>query len=387
MTERDPIAADSRTLVFGRRHARRSERFCDGRLEISSPRGTSAVDSLLLSALSQRIEGRVLSIRSREGVVALGAASLFPEADVVHFDLDAFERHRAIAAAVRNGVERVSWYIGADLPPGPFDWVLLAAPGSGDAALAGDLVRQSFVRLTDRGKIVVATDARRDRWVHARIRDVFGDVTIHVKSRAGIVYVARKPPGRSTRTRNTARECTGRLFDRVISLVSRPGVFGHGKVDDGALSLADVAGVKDDARSVDLGCGSGAIGVAAALAAPNGTALLVDSNARAVACARENLARNGAANGAATLAYDLSAVRGGSVDLVFANPPYFGDFRIAERFTRDAARVLAPGGEYYLVTKSVERPEAICRESFAELERFSRRGYTVFRCTAPRSSG
>ena len=41
----------------------------------------------------------------------------------------------------------------------------------------------------------------------------------------------------------------------------------------------------------------------------------------------------------------------GSWDLVLANPPYYGDFTIAERFVESARLALAPGGTLLIVTK------------------------------------
>ena len=106
--------------------------------------------------------------------------------------------------------------------------------------------------------------------------------------------------------------------------------------------------------------------------------------ARAVCVARENIRRTGRRNALVALAYDLEAVRSGSFDLVLANPPYYGEWRILRAFTRAAARVLVPGGSYALVTKAPDRATEICREYFRRVETREKRGYTVLRCTGAR---
>jgi 16S rRNA G1207 methylase RsmC len=380
------VSADDATTPEARivlaTEARRCERFLDGRLEVRSPHGVQTVDALLLSALDQRPGGRILVVRSRQGLVGLAIARLFPEAEVHAFDLDSFERHRAVTTARLNDLRCVRFLLRADLPRSVYDWIFLPALRSGDARLSGELVRQTFHALKDRGKLLAATDNQRDRWLHDRIRDVFGDATIHRRSKAGTIYVARRRPGREPRERDFRRTFTGRLFGHTIELESRPGVFSHGRVDDGTLSLADVATLEPDSRVLDLGCGSGALGTAAALTARRGYAVLVDSHARAVEAARATLARNGASrNSLVILGHDLSSLSVGSVDVVLANPPYFGDYRILEHFTRESRRILAPEGVYYCVTKTPDRAEEIVRRHFEHCERTMRRSYAVLRCS------
>jgi 16S rRNA (guanine1207-N2)-methyltransferase len=170
------------------------------------------------------------------------------------------------------------------------------------------------------------------------------------------------------------------ILGHEIELETRPGVFSHGRLDEGTLALSEVAEPPQSVRLLDLGCGSGALGIAVALAIPGARSVLVDSSPRAVQLARKNAHRNGVGDRTAVLlGYDLSAVREGAIDLVLANPPYFGDFRIAEMFSQEAWRVLAQGGELLLVTKAPERPAETIQELFGNHEAIPRRGYTVIR--------
>lgn len=118
-------------------------------------------------------------------------------------------------------------------------------------------------------------------------------------------------------------------------------------------------------RVLDLGCGSGAGGIAAVLAAREHAPRLVltDINARALAFASANAAQAGCTD--VHLAQgDLFAPVDGLFDLVVANPPYLNDAserayrhgggRFGEalsiRIVREGLERLAPGGRLVLYT-------------------------------------
>lgn len=76
-------------------------------------------------------------------------------------------------------------------------------------------------------------------------------------------------------------------------------------------------------RILDLCCGCGALGIAAALEFPEASLTLVDVDPAALACARVNVARFGLETRAEIRASDLFEALGGRrYDLVIANPPY-----------------------------------------------------------------
>jgi release factor glutamine methyltransferase len=87
------------------------------------------------------------------------------------------------------------------------------------------------------------------------------------------------------------------------------------------IALAALAGRRAPAV-LDLGAGSGAIGLALACERPDASVDLVDASPAALAIAERNRARLGLGN-ARLLAGDwFAAVRGRRYDLVAANPPY-----------------------------------------------------------------
>jgi ribosomal protein L3 glutamine methyltransferase len=76
-------------------------------------------------------------------------------------------------------------------------------------------------------------------------------------------------------------------------------------------------------RILDLCCGSGCIGIAAALAFPNASVDLVDLDPRAIDLARRNVSLHGLDQRASVTQSDLFAqLPPGRWDLILSNPPY-----------------------------------------------------------------
>jgi 16S rRNA (guanine1207-N2)-methyltransferase len=125
---------------------------------------------------------------------------------------------------------------------------------------------------------------------------------------------------------------------------------------------------------LDLGCGCGVIGLVAAREGADWVDM-VDANLLAVACARENVARQGLTN-TRTLAGDVvDAVRGERYDVVVTNPPFHvgdaADVTVAHAFIEGAGAVLRPGGRFYLVANRPLLYEPILRARFAAVERIA----------------
>jgi methylase of polypeptide subunit release factors len=139
------------------------------------------------------------------------------------------------------------------------------------------------------------------------------------------------------------------------------------------------------ARLVDLGCGSGAGGLAALRLAPAGASLLLtDINPRALRFAAANAALDGAEH-VGFASGDLYEPVEGDLDLVVANPPYLNDpgertYRhgggrwgeaLSVRIVREGLERLAPGGRLVLYTGAamVDGEDPLLRQLRAVLDR------------------
>jgi len=144
-----------------------------------------------------------------------------------------------------------------------------------------------------------------------------------------------------------------------IVLVAHGGAFAGAKLDIGTRVLLEVLEtVQPPAPTVvDLGCGTGALAVAYALARPESRVIATDRSAAAVASARATMVANGV-HDRVTVTHDDagSEIPDRSADLVLLNPPFHLGASIhtgaATRLFEAAARLLRSGGELLTVYNS-----------------------------------
>jgi 16S rRNA (guanine1207-N2)-methyltransferase len=120
-------------------------------------------------------------------------------------------------------------------------------------------------------------------------------------------------------------DAEGRSLDFVLE--TAPGVFSAKKLDAGSALLLEalpgLAGGRAPRQIVDLGCGTGVLGIAAARLWPEARVLLVEADARAVRCARANIARLGLEERCRVEWWDArEAPLESRLDLALSNPPF-----------------------------------------------------------------
>ena len=148
-------------------------------------------------------------------------------------------------------------------------------------------------------------------------------------------------------------------------IVSLPGVFNHGKLDDGtALLLDNLPNLSKAKTLLDFGCGAGIIATFACKHYPKIKALAVDVSALATYASAQTFAAN-EVNGQAQLSDGLSTVEQ-SFDVILSNPPFHTglktDYSITEQFFKTAKQHLHRSGELTLVANSfLDYPEQLSK--------------------------
>lgn len=179
-----------------------------------------------------------------------------------------------------------------------------------------------------------------------------------------------------------------------MMFTSYPGCFCHRRLDEGGLALAEVVsrdlsasggGASGKLSLLDMGCGSGLVGLLVAGAVPGIELTMIDSHTRAVEAAKTNAAAFGI-DAKVVLADDginaLGAAAEGSFDVFAGNPPYYSDYRIAEVFLDTAKRALKKGGVCYSVVKNAAGLKPVQERYFKHVEVIPRRGYSVLKSIA-----
>ena len=139
-----------------------------------------------------------------------------------------------------------------------------------------------------------------------------------------------------------------------LTLASHPGVFGHGKFDEGTgLLIEQLETALPRGQVLDMGCGDGIL--AAWMAQQGRDVTAVDVSAFAVEATRRSLAANGL-QGEALESDVYSALAGRRFDAIVSNPPFHQersiDYGPAARLIQEAPQHLTPGGQLILVANA-----------------------------------
>ncbi len=258
-------------------------------------------------------------------------------------------------------------------------WQMTRGDGTAELHLylLEQLTREGGVR-----DLVIAADELNETFLE-RFRKTCSGVTLRREGAVSLLMgKVTKPLAADKVPNHTATfEVSLRGHD-PIELETRPGCFCHRRADMGGLALTEVVAehvaFESGDRVMDMGCGCGMDGILLATAFADKKLHIdyQDSNACACESTLANLRRYPhsanllfSANGEGTAA---------SYDLFLANPPYFGDWRIAEFFIETAARLLKRGGLIAFVSKREAKPQELLEKAgFTLLDTFSRRGYTI----------
>lgn len=324
-------------------------------------------EQLVIEHLPDETFRSVLCTTLGRAQLAEDCAEWYPAARVQCHFLDIYQADAA-RLAIAPWPRNLSLVCEADFPAGPFDLVALPFDSKGVAELTRDLLQEGHESLTIGGTLICAVDHPDEQWLHGEMRKLFAKVTRRPVEQ-GVIYLAKKTAPLKKRKNFTA-EFAMRDGERLLKLVSRPGVFAHRRPDSGARALLKAVAAKPTDHVFEIGCGSGAVALAIAARVPEGRVYAVDSNARAVECTRRGAELNGLTNVRTALTADAKCDVPGSFDLVVANPPYYSHYRISEVFVQGAIAALKPEGSLQMVTKSTgwyeERLALSFREVFVE---------------------
>ncbi len=155
-------------------------------------------------------------------------------------------------------------------------------------------------------------------------------IVVTNRARARVVRFKKDGgPGPARETTPSIEACVEALdgTPHSLALETGPGVFSAKKLDTGSElllgALAGFVGHKPPKRVVDLGCGTGVLGLAAATLYPDVECLLADADARAVACARANVEALGLGERVRVEWWDArEKPLGDRYDLALVNPPF-----------------------------------------------------------------
>ncbi|MFD7388419.1 methyltransferase [Streptomyces sp. NPDC059852] len=321
-------------------------------------RAWDASDEYLLAHLAEQdvpLSGTVVAVGDRWGALVTALAAHRPTQ--ITDSWLAQEATRANLA--RHGVEpgTVRLLTTQDPPPERVDVLLVRVPKS-LALLEDQLLR--LAPSVHEGTVVVGAGMVRE--IHTSTLELFERIlgptrTSLARRKARLIFctpepAAERPVNPWPRT-YTLPDGVGAASGSTV--VNHAGVFCADRLDIGTrFFLAHLPGGRGPRRVVDLGCGNGVVGTAAALANPEAEVLFVDESFQAVASAEATFKANGVPGHAEFRVGDgMAGVPDGSVDLVLNNPPFHSHQATTDatawRMFTGARRALRPGGELWVV--------------------------------------
>lgn len=165
----------------------------------------------------------------------------------------------------------------------------------------------------------------------------------------------------------------GRLFE----FVTASGVFSRTRIDPGTRLLVESMILPTRGLVLDLGCGYGPVGIAAAAFNPSLHVVMTDVNERAVWLAKENVQRNVVENVEVRQGFLYEPVEDMKFEVILSNPPITAGMKTVLPLIKQAPQHLAEGGTLQIVVRSKvsgKRLVKVMGEAFGNVDVLARKG-------------
>jgi 16S rRNA G1207 methylase RsmC len=158
-------------------------------------------------------------------------------------------------------------------------------------------------------------------------------------------------------------------------------VFSKERVDLGTRLLVENMALPEKGCLLDIGCGYGVVGIAAAVFNPGLHVSMVDVNIRAVRLARRNMELNHVWNVEVLHGSSYEPVGNAMFECVVSNPPVSAGMKIVEAIITEAPQHIIDKGTLQIVVRSKiggKRLQSIFESAFGNVDVLARgSGYRV----------
>jgi 16S rRNA (guanine1207-N2)-methyltransferase len=172
-----------------------------------------------------------------------------------------------------------------------------------------------------------------------------------------------------------------------FEFMTASGVFSKKRVDLGTRLLIESMIVPEEGCVLDVGCGYGAVGIAAATFNPDLRVIMVDVNERAVWLARKNIEINGVNNAEVRRGHLYEPVKGLTFNGVLSNPPVSAGMQTVKAIVTEAPRQMTTKALFQMVVRSKiarKRLPMVFEETFRNVTVLARKsGYRVLVAEKP----
>jgi 16S rRNA (guanine1207-N2)-methyltransferase len=142
------------------------------------------------------------------------------------------------------------------------------------------------------------------------------------------------------------------LRGRPFEFLTASSVFSKKRVDIGTRLLIEAMVLPATGCVLDVGCGYGAVGIAAAAFSPRVRVIMTDVNTRAVRLAKQNIERNKVTNAEVRCGYLYEPVAELTFTCVLSNPPVSAGMETVKAIIAQAPKVMSSRATFQMVVKS-----------------------------------
>jgi len=128
-------------------------------------------------------------------------------------------------------------------------------------------------------------------------------------------------------------------------------LFSPDQIDRGTLAMLSVVEFDAKDKILDLGCGYGVVGIAAAKMIGSQNVVMSDVLEKAVNLSRKNALLNEVGDIKIILSNGFSNIQDKDFSIILSNPPYHSDFSVPKHFIEKGFNRLKLGGKMFMVTK------------------------------------
>jgi 16S rRNA (guanine1207-N2)-methyltransferase len=162
-----------------------------------------------------------------------------------------------------------------------------------------------------------------------------------------------------------------------FEFLTASGIFSNSRIDLGTRLLIESMALPESGCVLDIGCGYGPVGIAAAASNPNLHVVMVDVNSRAVRVARQNIEKNCTNNAEVRRGSLYDPVEELSFDCILSNPPVSAGLKTVKAIINEAPRHMSNSGTFQMVVRSKVAGKRFCtffEEAFGNVEILAREG-------------
>ena len=171
------------------------------------------------------------------------------------------------------------------------------------------------------------------------------------------------------------------LRGRPFKFLTASGVFSKRRVDLGTRVLIASILLPEEGMVLDVGCGYGAVGIAAAAFNPDLRVIMVDVNKRAVWLARQNIEINNVSNAEVRRGRLYEPIKDLTFNCILSNPPVSAGIETVKAIIAEAPRHMTKKAFFQMVVRSKiggKRLSMLLESAFGNVNVLTRKsGYRV----------